>query len=70
MSDSYWEKEYNYCEERTAQAEAARDQLMHALADCPFREELEKEEKNFPEKLFFGEEKIIFVFSEHPAIPG
>jgi oligoendopeptidase F len=44
MSDSYWEKEYNYCEERTAQAEAARDQLMHALADCPFREELEKEE--------------------------
>ena len=48
MSDSYWEREYNYCEERTAGAEAARDQLMHALADCPLRNELEREE-------YFGE---------------
>ena len=44
MSDSYWEKEYTYCEERTAQVEAARDQLMHALAVCPLSEKLETEE--------------------------
>lgn len=48
MSDSYWEREYNYCEEHTSGAEAARDQLMHALADCPLRDKLEAEE-------YFGE---------------
>lgn len=48
MSDSYWEREYNFCEEQTAAAEAARDQLMHTLAECPLREQLEAEE-------YFGE---------------
>lgn len=48
MTDSYWKKEYDYCEERTARAEAARDQLMHTLAECDLREELEAEE-------YFGE---------------
>lgn len=48
MTDSYWEKEYSYCEERTAQVESARDQLMHTLAQCDLREELAAEE-------YFGE---------------
>lgn len=48
MEDLYWVEEYRYCEERTAQAEAARDQLMYALAECSLREELEAED-------YFGE---------------
>lgn len=42
MTDKYWEKEYHFCEENTAAVEAARDQLMHALADSSLREELEE----------------------------
>lgn len=44
ITDIYWEEEYTYCEERTSQAEAARDRLMYALADCPLREKLEAED--------------------------
>lgn len=47
-TDLYWVDEYNYCEQRIAQAEAARDNLLHELAKCPLREELEAEE-------YFGE---------------
>ena len=44
MTDVYWTEEYNYCEEQSAQAEATRDQLLHELAKCPVREELEGED--------------------------
>ena len=48
MTDLYWVEEYNYCEEKTPQAQTVRDRLLHELAKCPLREELEAEE-------YFGE---------------
>lgn len=48
MTDLYWVEEYNYCEEKIPQAETARDQLLHELAKCPLREELEADD-------YFGE---------------
>lgn len=50
-TDTYWEKEYNYCLERTSRADAALDELYYALADCSLREELEKDE-TFGEGFF------------------
>ncbi len=47
-TDSYWEDEYNYCIEKASAVDAAYDKLMHALADCPLRDELESED-------YFGE---------------
>lgn len=44
MTDIYWTEEYNYCEEKSAQAEAARDHLLHELAKSSAREELEGED--------------------------
>lgn len=44
MTDLYWADEYNYCEERTALAEATRDRLLHELAKSPLREQLEGED--------------------------
>lgn len=44
MQDSYWVTEYNFCEQSTAQVDAARDQLLHALAKSSFREQLEGED--------------------------
>ena len=44
MTDIYWTDEYNYCEKQSAQAEAARDRLLHELAKCSAREELEGED--------------------------
>lgn len=44
LQDSYWVAEYNYCEQSTAQVDAARDQLLHALAKSSFREQLEGED--------------------------
>ena len=43
LRDLYWTEEYNYCEERTAQVDAARDRLLRALAKSDFREQLEGE---------------------------
>ena len=40
-SDLYWEQENDYCMERVPQVDAAVEELYYALADCPFREELE-----------------------------
>lgn len=48
LTDIYWEKEYNYCVEESTALDAAMDQLLYALADCPFREKLEHED-------YFGE---------------
>lgn len=48
LTDIYWEKEYDYCTENSARVDAALDQMLYALADCPIKEELEAEE-------YFGE---------------
>lgn len=43
-SDIYWEQENDFCLERTPLVDAAVEELYYALADCPFREELEQSE--------------------------
>ncbi len=48
MTDTYWEKEYSWCMEKSAEVSAGMDQLLYALADCDLREELEDE-------AYFGE---------------
>ena len=48
LTDLYWEEEYNYCIEFSAEVDASFDQLLYALADCPLKQELEAEE-------YFGE---------------
>lgn len=48
LTDIYWEQEYNYCLEASAQIDALLDGVLYALADCPLREELENED-------YFGE---------------
>jgi len=48
LTDIYWEQEYNWCMDKSAQVDAGFDQLMYTLADCGLREELEAEE-------YFGE---------------
>lgn len=50
-SDIYWEQENDYCMERAPQVDAALKKLYYALADCPFREELEASEM-FEEGFF------------------
>ena len=47
LTDLYWEEEYAYCVENSAQVDAALEELNYALADSPKREELEDE--------FFGQ---------------
>ena len=49
LTDIYWEQEYNWCMDKSAQVDAGFDRLMYALADCSLREELEAEE-------YFGED--------------
>ena len=44
LTDLYWEEEYNYCIEFSAEVDASFDQLLYALADCPLKEALEAEE--------------------------
>ena len=44
LTDIYWEREYNYCAEQAATADAGLDELYYTLADSPLREELEGEE--------------------------
>lgn len=41
MTVTYWEEEYNYCMDQTAQMDAWLDDLFYTLADSPLREELE-----------------------------
>jgi len=43
-SDIYWEQENDFCMERTPLVDAAVEELYYTLADCPYREELEKSE--------------------------
>lgn len=44
VTDIYWEQEYNYCMEKTSTLQAALDNLHHALAKSPLREQLETED--------------------------
>ena len=44
MTDPYWQEEYNYCLEQSATVDAAREEILYALADSPLREELENDE--------------------------
>lgn len=43
MTDPYWQEEYNYCMEQSSVVDAAREDLLYALADSKFRQELESE---------------------------
>ena len=43
-TDIYWEEEYNFCLENSAAGDAALEELYYALADSPYREELEGED--------------------------
>jgi oligoendopeptidase F len=47
LTDIYWQKEYEYCIEQVATAEAGLEALYSALAESPLREELEAD--------YFGE---------------
>ena len=44
MTDLYWEEEYAWCMEAAAEVDGGMDQLFYALAESPFREELERED--------------------------
>lgn len=44
LTDIYWEQEYSYCAEHTAEVDAGLDRLYHALAESPIREKLESDE--------------------------
>lgn len=44
LTDIYWEDEYEHCLALTAEVDAALDQMLYALADCPLKEELESDE--------------------------
>ncbi len=48
LTDIYWEQEYTWCAQQSATVDAGLDELYHALADSPFRLELEGED-------YFGE---------------
>lgn len=48
LTDLYWQEEFFFCDRSSAQADAGLDELYYALADSPFREELEGED-------YFGE---------------
>ena len=44
MTDLYWEEEYAFCLEASAEVDAGMDQLFYVLAESEFREELERED--------------------------
>jgi hypothetical protein len=44
LTDIYWEKEYNFCLDSSATADAGLEELYYALAKSPCREELESED--------------------------
>ena len=44
LTDSAWEEEYNYCIDAATDVDAALDQLLYGLADCPLRDELESDD--------------------------
>lgn len=42
LRDIYWEQENDYCMERAPLVSGGLEELYYALAECPFREELER----------------------------
>ena len=44
LTDAYWQEEYGFCSENLSVANSSLDELYRALADSPFREELEQED--------------------------
>lgn len=48
LTDTYWEREYNYCLDNAAAVDAGLEELYYTLASSPYREELEGE-------VYFGE---------------
>lgn len=48
LRDTYWEREYTWCAEHSAQADALLEEMSYMLAESPCREALEAEE-------YFGE---------------
>ena len=48
LTDSYWEEEYNYCMEQSAQVDAATEEICYALAKSPCLPVLESD-------AYFGE---------------
>lgn len=48
MTDTHWQEEYEFCLDAATQVDAALDELLYALADCPLVDELEADD-------FFGE---------------
>lgn len=44
LTDSDWEAEYDFCAENSSRLDAWLEELYYALADSPYREELESEE--------------------------
>ena len=44
LTDIYWEKEYTFCLDNSAAADAGLEELYYALAKSPCREELETED--------------------------
>ncbi len=51
VTDDYWYEEYDFCMNNATEVEAARDDLLYALAKSPIVEELEVEE-HFGEDFF------------------
>lgn len=47
MTDLYWKEEYEFCLDASTQVDAALDELLYALADCPLVDQLEADD-------FFG----------------
>lgn len=48
LTDTYWQEEYNYCEENSTTVDAGLETLYYALAESPIRGELESDN-------YFGE---------------
>ena len=59
LTDIYWEQEYSYCLENSAQVDAMLEELYYALAKSPLREELEGED-------YFGADYFASYEGENP----
>ena len=44
LTDIYWEQEYHFCSQSTAEVNACLENLLYALADSPLKDQLESEE--------------------------
>lgn len=53
LTDSYWEREYNFCVESSAAVDASLEELYYGLAQSPSREKLE-DPKFFGPDFFTG----------------